>query len=349
MDSDLRCAGLLCEAVDLQPLNTLAVPAVARWYSQCRTQQQLLALLDVCREQDCPLLVLGGGSNILLPEAFEGLVLHNALKGRAVEAETATSVTVSLAAGEQWHDSVCWAVANHWYGIENLALIPGTVGAAPIQNIGAYGVELMDCFDYLEAVERASGNTLRLSRADCQFAYRESIFKRELKDKLVITRVVLRLQKQPCLQLDYPSLRQALAAQQLTQPSLADVAATVIAIRQSKLPDPAVIPNAGSFFKNPQVSVARYRALKQQFPALVAYAHGQGHYKLAAAWLIEQAGWRGVINKGIGMHQAQALVLTNPGRQSSQQLLAFAADVQASVYQLFGVTLDIEPLVVNSP
>ena len=271
-----------------------------------------------------------------------------AITGIRVIAETDTDVYLTIGAGENWHQLVLWCVKRGYYGIENLALIPGTVGAAPIQNIGAYGVELADIFDHLYAIEIASGVRRRFDRDECQFGYRDSIFKHQLQDQTVITQVGLRLSKQPCWNLSYPALAKAMAAHSATStsaPTAQLIADTVIAIRQSKLPDPKKIPNVGSFFTNPLITVNDYRNLCQQYPQIVSYPQIQTHRKLAAGWLLDNAGWRGKSIGGVGMHNRQSLVLINPEKHSGTHIIEFAELVQADIADQYGVQLDIEPRV----
>ncbi len=332
--------------VDLQSYNTLRVPVVAEWFAEVHHFDQLVGLLNFQSQQQCPLLVLGGGSNLLLPETLSGLVLRMATKGVAITEETADTIVVTAAAGESWHELVMWSVKQGYYGLENLALIPGSVGAAPIQNIGAYGVELERCFEYLDGMDISSGEIQRLDRQACQFGYRDSIFKRQLQDKFIITSVSLRLQKIPQLVLDYPALQQAFATLDKRQLTAKQVAAAVIAIRQSKLPDPQHIPNAGSFFKNPIVTAQRYTELQHSFPDVVAYPLDSGDYKVAAGWLLDKAGWRGKMINGLGMHAQQALVLTNPNQYGAKRLLDFVEQLRESIQQQFRLELEIEPRVI---
>ena len=330
--------------MDLQPLNTLAVPATAEWFCEVDTRAQLLDALSFARQKHLPVTLLGGGSNVILPPLVKGLVIKNALSGRSLVFDSDEEVVLECAAGENWHDTVMWCVERGYCGIENLALIPGTVGAAPIQNIGAYGVELACRFDYLEAMDIATGEITRLNRVQCQFGYRDSIFKGALQDKVIILAVALRLYKQPRLVLDYPALAQALGGAKQAL-SAKEVACAVIAIRQSRLPDPGEIPNAGSFFKNPIVSRAVFQSLQSQYADIVAYPLEGGQYKLAAAWLLDKGGWKGKLHNNMGMHQRQALVLTNPGRCSGPDILAFAERVRGAIEQRFGVSLELEPRV----
>lgn len=336
----------------LQTLNTLAVPAAAEFFTLVKTEDQFDSLLEFIKEQQCHLSILGGGSNVLLPRKMPGLLAKIETKAKTIIAETADDITLRFSAGEEWHSVVMWCVQNGYCGIENLALIPGSVGAAPIQNIGAYGVELESCCESVEAIVIASGKRIRLSRAECQFAYRDSIFKNELKDKTIITHVTLKLKKYISgntdnLNITYPALKAELEKNDSGEGSISpmDVAAAVIKIRQSKLPDPKDIPNAGSFFKNPVVSKSTMEKIKSEHPDLVAYPLEQEQFKLAAGWLLDKAGWKGKDVDGIAMHSQQALVLTNPQRMSSEELLKFSALVRQSISQLFAVDLEIEPRV----
>ena len=335
------------QQVDLQGYNTLAVPVTARWFAAINHQQQLQQALAFAQQQSTQVVVLGGGSNLLLPEQLDALVVHILLHGRKVVAETDTEVLVAIAAGENWHQTVLWCLHRGYHGLENLALIPGSVGAAPIQNIGAYGVELAQCFESLEAVNIATGERVSLNREQCQFGYRDSIFKQQLLDKLVITQVTLRLQRQFIPVLTYPALQQQLADRLPQQLAAEEVVGAVMAIRQSKLPDPQQLPNAGSFFKNPVVTQATYEQLRQRFPQLVAYPQSDGRYKLAAGWLLDKAGWKGKMVNRIAMHQQQALVLTNPDRRSARDIQQFVTEVQTSISARFGVQLEIEPRVYS--
>ncbi len=336
---------MIQDNISLQAHNTLAIPAYAEHVAVIHTPAMLNDALVLAAESQWPVTVLGSGSNVVLPDCLRGLVLLMNIHGTRVEQETDNHLLLSVAAGENWHELVMHCVANQWYGIENLALIPGTVGAAPIQNIGAYGVELCDCFEYLEAVQIDTLKTHRFTRDECQFSYRDSVFKQNAKDQFIITRVVLRLSKVPHLRLDYPALQQALDEKKNS--GIDDVADAVIRIRRSKLPDPAIIPNAGSFFKNPIVDRACYEQLQQRYPQLVAFAYYDNHYKLAAGWLIDQAGWKGQWLDDIAMHEQQALVLTNPNACHQRKILSFVTRLQQDIYDRYGIHLDIEPRIYS--
>lgn len=328
---------------NLQAFNTFAVPASAHLYVKINSDEELLEALHVARQQAVPLLILGGGSNIVLCGDFPGLAIHICSRGKEVVAEDADFVWLRVAAGENWHALVEYTLEFHYWGLENLSLIPGTVGAAPIQNIGAYGVELKDVFAELTALEISSGLMVTFNADACVFGYRDSIFKQALKDKYVITSVTFKLRKQPKLVLDYPPLGEALAHLPAEAITPLAVSEAVCGIRRSKLPDPAAIPNAGSFFKNPVITQQRLYELRQRWPALVAYAVDDEHSKVAAGWLIDQLGWRGYNEGAVAVHKQQALVLTNVGKAGGEAILALASKISASVYGRYGIQLEREP------
>ncbi len=277
-----------------------------------------------------------------------GLVIRPALEGIGVFGESDTEVTVCVAAGENWHAFVERSLRQGHYGLENLALIPGTVGAAPIQNIGAYGVELESFVYRVHAIDIASGEDLTLGAQDCAFGYRDSVFKHALRDRLVITAIDLKLPLQPHVNADYPSLAACLAEQGVASPTPADVFAAVVAIRSARLPNPADMPNAGSFFKNPMVDDGFASKLKADNPDMPVFAAGDGASKLSAAWLIEQCGWKGRVRGGVGVHDRHSLVLVNRGGGRGSELLALAADIRQSVADAFGVELEIEPRIYGT-
>lgn len=329
---------------DLQPLNTLAVPSSAARYVRVVDETALKRALAFAKEQELKLLVLGGGSNVVLPQRFDGLVIQVAIKGMEVVTEDDEHVWIRAGAGEVWQDLVEYSLQGGLFGLENLSLIPGTVGAAPIQNIGAYGAELDSVFENLTAIDRTSLKECIFGVADCEFRYRDSVFKNRLRDAVVITSVTLKLRKRAPLNIAYAPLQSALAdisADQLTPRKVSDA---VIAIRQSKLPDPARIPNAGSFFKNPVVSQEQFDELQQRYPEIVSFPLATGEVKLAAGWLLEKAGWRGHLQDGVGMHAQQALVLVNPGHRYGETVLDYARRIQQDIAERFGVTLEREPV-----
>jgi UDP-N-acetylmuramate dehydrogenase len=331
--------------VALQAFTTFGIAASARFYLRVTEVAQLQQLNEKPELLGLPLLVLGGGSNIILTRDFPGLVIHIALTERKRINEDDQFIYVRAAAGEVWHDFVQWTLAQGWGGLENLSLIPGSVGAAPIQNIGAYGVEIKDCFHSLTWFEFATGTIHTFALSDCQFAYRDSVFKQNLRDKGVILDVTFALAKQWQAKLSYGDVAQHL--QGITLPTPQQISAAICAIRQSKLPDPKSLGNAGSFFKNPLVSADIRSALLTRFPQLVSYPQPDGQFKLAAGWLIEQAGWKGHVAGRVGVYQKQALVLVNLGGASGAEVMALAQEIQADVEQQFGVQLDIEPVLIT--
>jgi UDP-N-acetylmuramate dehydrogenase len=328
---------------NLQKFNTLAVPALAQYFVSVKTDDELREALVFARTENLPLLLLGGGSNIVLSDDFPGLVVQIKSQGKEVVNENDEFVWLKVAAGENWHQLVEYSLDNALYGLENLSLIPGSVGAAPIQNIGAYGVEIKEWVAELSALNIRSGLMVTFTNESCQFGYRDSIFKQSLKGQYVITSVTFRLRKHPHLNLTYPALRAALADIVEADITPQQVSAAVIHIRQTKLPDPAIIPNVGSFFKNPVVGLAQFDRLKTRHPTIVSYPVATHQVKLAAGWLIDQAGWRGREVGGAVVHEQQALVLTNPLKSSGVAVLELAGLIQQSVIEQFDVILEIEP------
>lgn len=336
--------------VELAGFNTLALSARAALFGRVDSASRLD---EVCAHpvlRDARRFVLGGGSNVVLGGStgeFDGLLLQIALRGRELLGEDDEARYVRAGAGESWPDFVDWTLAQGWPGLENLALIPGTVGAAPIQNIGAYGVEVGERLHSLSAYDFASGETHRFTRADCRFAYRDSVFKQQgwhRDGRLVVTEVIFRLPKRWQPVLDYAGLREQLAGRHAGEPDARQVAAAVVALRQSKLPDPAALPNAGSFFHNPIVSAAQAARLAGEFPGMPQHVQADGSVKIAAGWLIERAGWKGRRLGPVGMYEKQALVLVNHGGARAGDVAALAAAVSADVHRQFGVSLAIEPV-----
>jgi UDP-N-acetylmuramate dehydrogenase len=330
----------------LQSLNTFGIAATARAYLRVAETEQLLGVLSDPVWAAAPRLVLGGGSNLLLTGDFNGLVLHIALQGREIVGGDERCHYVRAAAGENWHEFVQWTLDQGLAGLENLSLIPGTVGAAPIQNIGAYGLETKDVFHSVTVFDPASGTTRAMDAAACRFAYRDSVFKQDGGRQLIILDVTFALPKQWRPNLRYAELAQAVAEQGIAEPTARQVADTVIAIRRRKLPDPAVIGNAGSFFKNPVVTGAQCAALLERFPALVHHLQPDGTEKLAAGWLIDQCGWKGRNLGAAGVYPKQALVLVNNGGASGADVVALAKAIQADVQARYGVLLEPEPVFI---
>jgi UDP-N-acetylmuramate dehydrogenase len=332
------------EGVDLTPYNTLAISANARYFARITDGEQVGAILAWADEKNVPVLIVGGGSNLVFRADVDGLVMHMALAGRHWRDISSEAATLVLGAGENWHEAVLYAARSGYRGIENLALIPGTCGAAPVQNIGAYGVELADTLVRVTALDRSSGQTVTLSAQACNFAYRDSLFKQQ-PERYLILDVHLRLSRSRPFQLGYGELAAYFGDTPVAKLSAEDVAEAVMAVRRRKLPDPQRLPNAGSFFKNPVVTEKAFEQLQSRFPDLVAYQLPQGQgVKLAAGWLIEQCGWKGYRNESVGVHNRQALVLINHGGGSGAQLLALAQKIRESVQARFGVELEQEPL-----
>ena len=336
----------LVENAALASLNTLRVAAQARWLAELRDPDALPALLDSPAARG-PVLVLGEGSNVLFVGDFPGLVLRPLATGVQVRDDDGVTVRVRAAAGVGWDAFVDWTLARGLAGLENLALIPGLVGAAPIQNIGAYGVEVAETIACVEAWDRHRGCSTRMTREQCGFGYRDSVFKRD-PQRWIVTAVEFQLSRAAPLRLDYAGVREELASAGVREPSPRQVAEAVRRLRRRKLPDPAVIGNAGSFFKNPVVDAALAARLRDAHPDAPVYPAGAGRHKLSAAWLIERCGWRGHRDGDAGIAAQHALVLVNHGGASGAELLALARRVAASVAERYGVQLEPEPRIVGA-
>lgn len=322
--------------------NTFGVEAFSDEYLEIEQEDEIQRLITENGFADRSLLILGGGSNVLFTKNFEGLVIKNNIKGIEVLGENDEHVFVQAGAGECWHDFVLYCIENKWYGIENLSLIPGNVGASPMQNIGAYGVEIKDVFHELEAVHLTSGQIHYFDNPSCEFGYRESIFKKEMKGKYFISRVTYKLSKTPNYKVDYGAIKDELKAMEVQELSAKAISQAVINIRSSKLPDPKKLGNAGSFFKNPVIPKSEYDRIKTEYPEVVAYPAGEQNMKLAAGWLIDQAGWKGKVVGNCGVHQLQALVLVNHGRAKGEEIYDLSTQVLTSVKDKFGVDLERE-------
>ena len=331
----------------LVSLNTLALESRASYLVTAATPQDILDAVALAKTNGLPLVLLGGGSNVVLASDLEAVVVHIVSRGIEILREDSESAIIRVAAGENWHRLVQWCLGQNYFGLENLALIPGTVGAAPIQNIGAYGVEIASFVDAVHTLNLDTGETRVLSGAACEFGYRDSVFKGALRDSVAITAVDLRLNKQPVVIVNYPSLAQYFedAGMQATPQAVFDA---VVAIRSKRLPDPGVIPNAGSFFKNPVEGQAGVAYLRTRFSGLPAFTQADGRVKLSAAWMIEDCGWKGAEQDGMGVDANHALVLVNRGGNSGRALLKLAGDIQDAVAQRFGFRLEIEPRVLGS-
>jgi UDP-N-acetylmuramate dehydrogenase len=333
---------LLQSDVSLKPFNTFGVEVQAQLFAQAHNDDDVREALAYCAEHALPLMVVGGGSNLLLTGDVQALVLRMASRGIRIVREDCRQAIIEAEAGEPWHPFVQSCLELGLAGLENLSLIPGTVGAAPMQNIGAYGVEIKDVFHSLTALDRETGQLRDFSLEECAFGYRDSVFKHQT-GRWIILRVRFVLSRSAQLHLEYGPVRQRLTDQGISQPTPRDVSAAICAIRSEKLPDPVVLGNAGSFFKNPLVSAELADRIRLHYPALVGYPQPDGQVKLAAGWLIEQAGWKGYREGDAGVHRLQSLVLVNYGQASGVQLLALARRIQADIAARFGVELEMEP------
>lgn len=328
------------ENIDLKPFNTFGISASCRILYKIHSNGDILNILD---KVEGPFFILGGGSNLLLSKDQETVILKNEIFGKKVVEENADSIVIEVGGGEPWHAFVLWSIRQGFGGLENLSLIPGTVGAAPIQNIGAYGVELDQVFHSLHAIHLKSGELHTFNTADCHFGYRDSIFKNKLKGQFFITHVNFKLTKQNhVLHLDYGAIKEELKSRNILTPDIKSISDAVIAIRQSKLPDPAVLGNSGSFFKNPVVKDNFFSDLKTKYPSIPSYPHGEGEVKIPAGWLIEQAGWKGRRIEDAGCYEKQALVLVNYGKANGEQILELAELIIEDVHSKFDILLTPE-------
>lgn len=332
----------LRQNISLKPYNTFGIDAKAKYFSTFSSTKDLKEILNSQLSILNSQLILGGGSNILLTKDFDGIVLKNEIKGIEVVKEDEDHIYIKAGAGENWHQFVLYCVNNNYAGVENLSLIPGNVGASPMQNIGAYGVEIKDVFHELEAFHKKEKIIQKFSLQECEFGYRESVFKNKYKNQFVITSVTYRLNKKPSFNTSYGAINQELEKMGVKELSIQAISQAVINIRSSKLPDPKQIGNAGSFFKNPIISNDQFNQLKKQFPSIVAFPSGADHTKLAAGWLIEQCGWKGYRKDDAGCYPKQALVLVNYGNATGQQVFQLSEEIIQSVQKKFTVTLERE-------
>lgn len=329
------------ENISLKSFNTFGIDKKAKIFIRASSENDILEALEKSEELSLPLMVLGGGSNILLTKNLEAVVLKIEIKGIRVIKENDEEVFVEVGAGEDWHDFVLFCIEHNWAGVENLSLIPGTVGASPMQNIGAYGVEIKDVFHCLHAIRRTNGAKDSFLWEDCRFGYRESVFKNELKDQYVITKVEFKLKKKPTFNIAYGAIAQTIREMNTKDLSIKSISDAVIQIRRSKLPDPKVIGNAGSFFKNPTIAIEIFEKIKSDYPTLPGYLNEEG-MKIPAAWLIEQAGWKGKTFGNIGVHKLQPLVLVNYGGGEGIEIAELSQQIQASIKEKFGISLHTE-------
>ncbi|MCC5937011.1 MAG: UDP-N-acetylmuramate dehydrogenase [Lunatimonas sp.] len=329
------------ENFSLRHLNTFGLDQRARFFTEVHSLEQLKEALNWSKEKGLPVWILGGGSNVLLTKDLEGLVLKVGIKGREVIEENELEVLVTVGAGENWHEFVRFAISQGWGGVENLSLIPGTVGAAPIQNIGAYGVEIKDVFHRLEAIDKDSAESLIFDHEACAFGYRDSFFKREGRNRYVICYVTFKLSKTPVYNLSYGTVEETMHELGHVEPSLIAVSEAISFIRRQKLPDPAKLGNAGSFFKNPVITSQHYQSLKEKYPTLPGFPF-DGGMKIPAAWLIDQGGWKGKRWGTVGVHERQPLVLVNYGSGKGRDIVHLSQTISNSIKEKFGVLLEAE-------
>lgn len=333
----------IIEAASLKKLNTFGMDVKADYLSEVNTSEDIEQVLEFREKKNIPLFILGGGSNILFSREIHELVLLNRLKGIELIEENQKHVWVQANAGENWHEFVLFCLKNNWGGVENLSLIPGNVGASPMQNIGAYGVEIKDVFHSLEAINLKDGKAKEFSAEECRFGYRESVFKQEEKGKWLITKVNFKLTKvDHILKTGYGAITTELEAMHVKTANIQAISEAVIRIRRSKLPNPEEIGNAGSFFKNPVVDISIMQQIKRQHPDVVSYPAGENQVKLAAGWLIEKAGWKGYRKGDAGVHKNQALVLVNYGQANGNEISDLADSLIEDIQKKFGVMLEKE-------
>ncbi len=332
------------ENISLKKCNTFNIDVNGQFYVECFSVQDIIDFLNIHRNKDLPLMVLGGGSNVLFTKDFEGYILRPSIKGINIINETNEEVIVKVGAGEDWDEFVEYCVNNDWGGVENLSLIPGNVGTCPIQNIGAYGVEVKDVIVSVEVLDIETLKVKSFLNLECNFGYRDSIFKRKLKGKQIITSVIFKLKKQPVFKLDYGNLIEEL--KRFNEVNLKNIRQAVIEIRESKLPDPDEIGNSGSFFKNPVVQKIIVKKLKEDYPEMPCYELGDDLAKVPAGWLIEKAGWKGKRVGDAGVHEKQALVLVNYGNATGKEIYNLAQEIQKTVKAKFGIDIEMEVNVI---
>ena len=331
---------LLQENISLKPYNTFGIDVKARYFATFNDIEELAETLNL--KSQISNLIVGGGSNILLTKDYDGLVLKNEIRGIVELHEDSEYVYVKAGAGENWHQFVLYCIERNWAGVENLSLIPGNVGASPMQNIGAYGVEIDDVFWDLEAFHKKDKKVVTFTPGDCEFGYRQSVFKEKFKDQFVILNVTFQLRKKPRFNTSYGAIEQELQRMGVRELSLKAISAAVINIRNSKLPNPGEIGNAGSFFKNPSVTNEQFVSLKARFENMAGHENIDGTVKLAAGWLIEQCGWKGYRKGDAGCHAKQALVLVNYGNATGTEIYNLSEEIIQSVKEKFGITLERE-------
>lgn len=331
----------IVQNMSLKNLNTFGIESRAKFFAEVTSAQDVQELVTNDIFKNNVQLILGGGSNILFTKDFDGLIIKNSILGKEILRETDKMIQIKIGSGENWHNTVLWTTDSGWSGIENLALIPGLVGAAPVQNIGAYGVEIKDVLQKVGVVDLVTGEAFEILKDDCKFGYRDSIFKQESKGKYFITYIILELSKEFEPNIEYGSIQGQLDKMSVTEPTLVNVRDAVTAIRQSKLPDPREIGNAGSFFKNPIVSFTDFQEIREQYSDIPNFLTDDG-VKIPAGWLIEQCGWKGRRVGNVGVHEKQALVLVNHGGATGQEIKELSQSIQTSVKERFDIDLETE-------
>ena len=330
------------ENYPLIKLNTFGIDVKAKYFTSINTVNELVEIKKSEKFKDHELLILGGGSNILFTKDFNGLVILNNIKGKEIVDQNDDSIILKIGAGENWHELVMYCVDNGWGGIENLSLIPGNTGTAPMQNIGAYGVEIKETFVELEALEISSGKIVKFSNSECEFGYRESVFKNKMKNKYIILNITLELNKNPILNINYGDVKAILETKKIETPTIKDVSNAIISIRQRKLPDPKKIGNGGSFFKNPIIDINLLKLIEGKYPNVVSYKINENKFKIAAGWMIEKAGWKGKKFNNFGVHENQALVLVNYGLANGKEIFNLSEKIILDIKEKFGITLERE-------
>ena len=326
----------------IKKYTTFGVPVLAKYFTQFSDLEELKEVLNDNKLMKEELLILGGGSNLLFTKDFEGLVLKNNIKGITIEKEDENEIFIKSGGGENWHEFVLYCVEHNYAGVENLSLIPGNVGASPMQNIGAYGVELKDVFHSLEAIEIETGKLRVFNNEECEFGYRESVFKNKYKNKFIITSVIFKLSKKPSFNVSYGAIESELKKMKIEKHSIKAISDAVINIRSSKLPDPKEIGNAGSFFKNPVITKDHFEDLKRKYPQMAYYKLPNGEMKIAAGWLIDHLGWKGKRIDDYGVHKNQALVLVNYGESAGKDIFDLSSLIMKSVLKNFQISLERE-------
>ena len=330
------------ENYPLIKLNTFGIDVKAKYFTSINTVNELIEIKKSEKFKDHELLILGGGSNILFTKDFNGLVILNNIKGKEIVDQNDDSIILKIGAGENWHELVMYCVDNGWGGIENLSLIPGNTGTAPMQNIGAYGVEIKETFVELEALEISSAKIVKFSNSECEFGYRESVFKNKMKNKYIILNITLELNKNPILNINYGDVKAILETKKIETPKIKDVSNAIISIRQRKLPDPKKIGNSGSFFKNPIIDINLLKLIEGKYPNVVSYKINENKFKIAAGWMIEKAGWKGKKFNNFGVHENQALVLVNYGLANGKEIFNLSEKIILDIKEKFGITLERE-------